>query len=93
MWAVLFLRKTIAWCNSRIQNITIEQSSEIVYMLFSTKSRKLQTKNLQLFAISDSTLYITVLFLRRRIWMRQPGKELSVTEQKNSDHCCNNLSF
>lgn len=67
MWAVLFLRKTIARRNSRIQNITIEQSSEIVDMLFLTKSRKLQTKNHQLFAISDSTLYITVLFLRRRI--------------------------
>lgn len=74
MWAVLFLRKTIARCNSRIQIITIEQSSEIVDMLFLTKSRKLQTKNLQLFAISDSTLYITALFLRRRIMDETAGE-------------------
>lgn len=69
-----------------VQLITIEQSSEIVDMLFLTKSRKLQTKNLQLFAISDSTLYITVFFYADALWMRQPGKELFVTEQKNSDH-------
>ena len=68
------LRKTIARCNSRIQIITIEQSSEIVDMLFLTKLRKLQRKNLQLFAISDSTLYITVLFLRRRIMDETAGE-------------------